>query len=171
MSLTQALATDEMRDDDVDVQIVEDDVEDAEEWRVIGGFDRYSVSNTGRVRNDTTGRILKGRLGGGGYLIVRLYNNGVHTSRIHKLVATAFLGDSNGREVNHIDRNKQNNSVRNLEYCTSSANQQNKTSYNGVQVEYVDGLPAGATPINEVRGRAVADGFYRNGLEFYRNVA
>jgi hypothetical protein len=150
---------------------VEDDVEDVEEWRVIGGFDNYSVSNLGRVRNDTTGRILKQQLNNGtGYLRVDLCNNGKHAKKVHKLVATAFLGDSDGLEVNHIDRNKQNNNVHNLEYTTHAANLRNKTSYNGHQVEYVDELPDGAEPIAEVRGRAVADGFYRNGFEFYVRV-
>jgi hypothetical protein len=152
------------------VEIVEDDVEDIEEWRVIGGFDNYSVSNLGRVRNDRTGGILRGGLSSSGYLSVVLCSNGPHAKTIHKLVASAFLGDSGGLDINHIDRNRQNNNVRNLEYCTRSANHRNKTSYNGVQVEYFDALPAGAEPINEVRGRAVADGFYRVGFEFYVRV-
>jgi hypothetical protein len=153
------------------VEIVEDDVEDVEEWRVIGGFDNYSISNLGRVRNDRTGRILKAVLNNGtGYLVVCLCNRGSRTKAIHKLVASAFLGDSEGLEVNHIDRNKQNNNVGNLEYCTRSANERNKNSYKGHQVEYVDELPAGAEPIIEVRGRAVAEGYYRNGFEFYVRV-
>jgi hypothetical protein len=152
------------------VDIVEDDVEDVEEWRVIGGFDNYSVSNLGRVRNNRSGRILKGILGNTGYLQVNLCNGGKHTKKIHQLVATAFIGDSNGLDVNHIDRNRQNNNIRNLEYCTRSANNRNMNSYKGQHVEYVDQLPEGAEPINEVRGRAVADGFYRLGFEFYVRV-
>jgi hypothetical protein len=146
-------------------------VEDVEEWRVIGGFDNYSISSLGRVRNDRTGRILKPQLGNYiGYLHVSLHNGGPHAKAIHKLVAAAFLGDSNGLEVNHIDRNRHNNNVHNLEYTTHSANQRNQTAYMGRQVEYVDELPAGAIPVDEVRGRPVADGFYRNGFEFYVRV-
>jgi hypothetical protein len=146
------------------------DNEDIEEWRIIAGFDNYTISNLGRVRNDRTGRILRASLGGDGYLAVSLYNNGHHTKKIHKLVATAFIGDSNGLDVNHIDRNRQNNHVSNLEYCTRSANNRNRTAYGGRQFEYFDELPAGAGPINEVRGRTVAAGYYRNGFEFYVRV-
>jgi hypothetical protein len=149
---------------------LEDDVEDVEEWRVIGGFDRYSVSNLGRVRNDRTGRILKAALDGTCYLRVTLCNNGKHTKRIHKLVATAFFGDSAGLEVNHIDRNRQNNNIRNLEYTTKSANCRNKTAYSGHQVEYLDELPDGAEPIADVRGRIVADGFYQLHQEFFVKI-
>jgi hypothetical protein len=154
----------------VNVEIVEDDVEDIEEWRVIGGFDNYSVSNLGRVRNNRTGGILKPILSGDGYLFVNLCKNGAHTEKVHQLVASAFLGDSNGLEVNHIDRNRHNNNIHNLEYTTHSANQRNRTSYNNVRVEYIDELPAGAEPINQVRGRVIREGYYRNGFEFYVRV-
>jgi hypothetical protein len=166
MTDQDAVANVDIVDDDV-----EDVVEDIEEWRVIGGFDRYSVSNLGRVRNDRTERMLKPQLNSAtGYLHVSLCNNGTRTKTIHQLVATAFLGDSDGREVNHIDRNRQNNNIHNLEYCTRAANERNKNSYHGVQVEYVDELPIGAEPLTEAHGRAVADGFYRNGFEFYVRV-
>ncbi|MES1986535.1 MAG: HNH endonuclease [Pseudomonadota bacterium] len=55
-----------------------------------------------------------------GYLRVHLEGK---TYFIHTLVALAFLGPSNGRQVNHIDGNKHNNSPSNLEYVT---NQQNR---------------------------------------------
>jgi hypothetical protein len=145
-----------------------DDVEDAEEWRIIGGFDDYSVSNLGRVRNDRTGWVLKAQLDKATqYLFVSLCRR---PKKIHQLVATAFLGDSGGLEVNHIDRDRRNNSIRNLEYCTHSANCRNMTAYMGHRAEYLDELPNGAEPIIEVRGRAVADGFFRNGFEFYAKV-
>jgi hypothetical protein len=150
------------------VEQMEDDVE---EWRVIGGFDNYSVSNIGRVRNDRTGRILKAGLGSNGYLGVCLFNGGVKSSKsVHKLVATGFLGDSNGLEVNHIDRNKLNNNIGNLEYTTSSANHQNKTAYKGHRVQYFDQLPIGAEPLTEYHGRFVADGFYQHDREFFFKV-
>lgn len=57
-----------------------------------------------------------------GYMQIALTNNRVlKTHRIHRLVAETFLGESD-LFVNHIDGNKTNNHVSNLEYCTKSEN-------------------------------------------------
>ena len=87
-------------------------------WKKIN--DRYSVSDCGDVRNDETVRILKGRPVNGGYLYVVLHGKSV---AVHKLVATAFIPNPENKEqVNHIDGNKRNNRVENLEWCTRSEN-------------------------------------------------
>ena len=87
-------------------------------WKRID--DRYSVSDCGDVRNDETGYILKGRPVNGRYLYVVLHGKGV---AIHKLVAGAFIPNPENKEqVNHIDGNKKNNRVENLEWCTRSEN-------------------------------------------------
>ena len=53
-------------------------------------------------------------------------NNGaVKTFKIHKLVASAFLGPANGQDVDHINNDKQNNHVSNLRYVSTSENCQN----------------------------------------------
>ena len=59
-----------------------------------------------------------------GYLIVGLSKNGkLHTKRIHRLVAETFIDNSNNYKViNHIDCNKTNNNVNNLEWCTQGHN-------------------------------------------------
>jgi hypothetical protein len=60
-------------------------IEDQEEFRIIAGFDNYSVSNLGRVRNNTTQRILRPQIGGNGYYQVNLRNGGrTSTKKIHK---------------------------------------------------------------------------------------
>lgn len=57
------------------------------------------------------------------YNTVSLYANGKRTTyNVHKLVALAFFGAPMGRDVNHIDGDKRNNNVSNLEYCTRSEN-------------------------------------------------
>lgn len=84
----------------------------------------YSVSNYGRVRNDVNGKFLSLR-DLTGYKRVSIYVNGVPTDlRVHRLVAAAFIPNpENKPQVNHIDGNKSNNYVGNLEWCTNGENQ------------------------------------------------
>lgn len=93
------------------------------EWRKIEGFENYSVSDTGLVRNDDTGRDIS-RHNSNGYLRVELRKNGRSSKRlVHRLVAIAFIDNPHGLpQVNHIDGNKQNNHVSNLEWCTGEYN-------------------------------------------------
>ena len=101
-----------------------------EEWRDIKGFEgKYMVSNIGKVKSLNyrhTGKegILKGRDNGLGYLYVQLYKEGkVNYPLVHRLVATAFLDNPEGyTELNHLDEDKTNNCVENLEYCSRSYN-------------------------------------------------
>lgn len=93
-----------------------------EEWKLINGYD-YSVSSLGRIRNNRTGRILKGVPNTFGYLQVFLYKNGKSKKfTIHQLVASYFLHDQIGKEINHINEDKLDNRVENLEYITHKEN-------------------------------------------------
>jgi len=91
-----------------------------ENWKKIEGFEEYEVSDCGRVRRD--GNVLKGVANSAGYLQVGLYKDGTAVRRkIHRLVCLAFLPNPEGkRTVNHIDRNKTNNRLENLEWATDS---------------------------------------------------
>ena len=59
-----------------------------------------------------------------GYHKVDLYSNGKRTSvRVHRLVAEAFIPNPNELpQINHIDGNKENNNVKNLEWVNNSQN-------------------------------------------------
>lgn len=112
-----------------------------EVWKPVVGYEGlYEVSNLGRVRSvDHTinvcrnginylcpvkGKILSPQRRQHGYLGVPLYGKGGHPTRgcktfaLHRLVAEAFLENPNGyAEVNHIDEDKTNNRLDNLEWC------------------------------------------------------
>lgn len=98
-----------------------------EVWKDIRGFEgAYVISNTGKVlsipRRGTKHRIPTLRslsLNHDGYVKVRLiYNGRDETCRVHRLVAEAFIPNPENKEtVNHIDGNKQNNNVENLEWA------------------------------------------------------
>lgn len=95
-----------------------------EEFKTIEEFPNYAVSNLGRVKNLSTGRILKQSIDRYGYKFLALSNNGIsRTRRVHTLVATAFLPkDSSKYQVNHKDENPLNNVVDNLEWCDDKYN-------------------------------------------------
>lgn len=87
----------------------------------------YEVSNFGNVRNKLTGRILKPQISNSGYKRVVLYDKrqskGFPVS-IHRIEAMSFynIDNSDSLQVNHIDGNKLNNFLPNLEWCTASEN-------------------------------------------------
>ena len=93
-----------------------------EEWKWISGYEGiYKISNKGRLlsyrRDKVNGYLLSNKNAKGWYLTVNLFKNGRReTKRIHVLVAEAFIGKvPPGYHVHHIDDNKQNNIVTNLE--------------------------------------------------------
>ena len=111
-----------------------------EVWKDVVGYEGlYKVSDRGNVysvvRISSIGRrigglILKPRSLRNGYLHVNLCKNGkVKTKSIHRLVAEAFIPNPNNfPEVNHLDENKINNELSNLEWCTSKYNSNYGTS-------------------------------------------
>lgn len=96
-----------------------------EVWKDIKDFPNYEVSNMGRVRNKLTGNMIHQQVRKRGYVKVQLWRNGKdYTRDVHRLVAISFLGYKEGLEVNHIDGDKSNNRINNLEWCTRKENVQ-----------------------------------------------
>lgn len=107
-------------------------------WKDIKWYEgQYIVSNLGNVRSldryvntyhgprICLGQPLKQYIGHDGYLHVALSKRKKHKRIMaHRLVAEAFIPNPDNKpQVNHIDGDKQNNCVDNLEWCTASENQ------------------------------------------------
>ena len=99
-----------------------------EYWKWIYGYtNSYQVSNLGRIKSFKQykdGKILKGCKDKEGYLHVRLLKDGEYQLyKIHRLVASAFISKKRSKtQVNHIDLDKTNNKVNNLEWCSGREN-------------------------------------------------
>jgi len=90
--------------------------------KTISDFPNYEIGYDGVVKSKLTGKVKSTRYAGKGYLVTDLYHNGkCKTSYIHRLVAEAFI-DKTADEVNHIDGDKLNNYVSNLEWCSHKHN-------------------------------------------------
>lgn len=115
------------------------DVLDGEIFVDIKGYEGlYMISNFGRVyaypkhwesgrakskKKSLPGRIKKTRINIG-YAVVMLCKNGIKkTYKVHRLMAIAFIPNPQGfKEINHIDQNRSNNNIKNLEWCNCQQN-------------------------------------------------
>lgn len=108
-----------------------------EQWKQVVGYEGlYEVSDNGRIRSidraikrcdgvewQLQGVVRVQPIDKRGYPSVVLSKDGVRkTHRVHRIVMDAFAPSGRKREVNHIDGNKINNRLENLEWATSSEN-------------------------------------------------
>jgi hypothetical protein len=110
-----------------------------EKWRKINGYDFYWVSDLGNIKSETRivtkknglqqkvqSRIMKPKISKHGYFRIGLVDKDGKQKfyQFHRLVLITFAGLNEAKtQVNHIDGNKSNNSLCNLEWVTSSENQ------------------------------------------------
>ena len=116
---------------------------ETEVWLRHPEIDGIEVSSFGRVRTlDRTvlrkngtypvkGRVLTQHDTGNGYLQVNIRINGKRIFKlVHRLVAQIYIPNpDNLPQVNHLDCDRTNNNVENLEFCTASYNQQYREKY------------------------------------------
>lgn len=94
---------------------------DGDEWRFVPGREDYQVSDMGRVRNmKRGGRVLKLQMEDG-YPSIKIEKKNIS---VHRLVMLSFLGEPVGKAncVNHINGDKTDNRLQNLEYVTQQQN-------------------------------------------------
>lgn len=97
-------------------------------WKSIKGFEgKYEISNFGQVKSLNYAKsgkegLIKPIKNKDGYLIVKLYSDKCYTKLVHRLVAENFISIPK-LEVNHLNGNKEDNSIDNLEWCTHPENE------------------------------------------------
>jgi len=95
-----------------------------EYWeRISSNKNAYYISTFGRVWSKNVGIIKLGK-NNGGYIILCISYNGIKkTKLVHRLVAKAFIPNPKSKpQVNHINGNRQDNNIENLEWSTASEN-------------------------------------------------
>ena len=90
----------------------------------IEGYEGYSISKDGEIWSERSNKLLSPFPDKKGYLLCNLYRNGIRKQhKIHRLVALTFIPNpENKPQVNHIDGNKANNHIDNLEWASPKEN-------------------------------------------------
>ena len=128
-------------------------------WKFVAGYEGiYSISDWGRVKRHATvvkngngpmrlpARDLK-PISSGGYLLISLWkDNRGKMHRIHRLVARAFLGESD-LSVDHINGERTDNRLENLRYCTLAAN--TRLQHKAGRMTFVRGEQNGKAKLTE----------------------
>jgi hypothetical protein len=108
----------------------------AAKMRVLDLFSGYTIREDGEVKS-RSGKVIRHQFDGPGYARVELWQNGSGKKYlVHRLLAQAFIPNPDGKpQVNHIDGDKKNNDLSNLEWVTQSENQLHAYRI-GLQVGY-----------------------------------
>lgn len=155
----------------------EEEEEQNDEWVELTNHPDYeiNVNYPHQIRNSKTKRIIKESLFSNGYIQLSL--NRKHYLK-HRLIADQFIENDdpvNKTEIDHINRDKTDNHIVNLRWCSHSDNNKNKSSCKGVIYDYVDSVPNDTIEVNEFNGhefefyyysQSEDTFYYYNGLKY-----
>lgn len=104
-------------------------------WKDLSRCNKYECSNLGRIRDKKTKNILKGSVDNHGYVRYDLCSEGKRfVVSGHRAVAETFIPLVKDKKyINHIDGNKTNNIITNLEWCTAKENTMHSINILGKQ--------------------------------------
>lgn len=118
------------------------------EWKQINDYPDYYINILGQIKSTYKNKILKPNTDKDGYKLVYLYKNKISKCfKVHRLVAIHFLPNwNNYKEVDHINRIKDDNRLFNLRWCNRSINALNSgkrinthSKYKGVSFDKRNG--------------------------------
>ena len=142
-----------------------------EKWKTISDYENYKVSNLGRIKNINyrgTGRekILKGTSYNNYVYVTLRKDNESKTFLLHRLVAQAFIPNVENKPcINHIDCNRKNNKVNNLEWCT----QQENIAYMDKKNRRVGNKKMTEQDVKNIRNKKKKGLFYKNVWQEYKD--
>ena len=145
--------------------------------KTIKDYENYSITEDGKVWSHFKNKFIKPHINNRGYLCIRLHNKekSLKTS-IHRLVAIAYVKNIyNKSQVNHINGNKSDNRIENLEWVTHEENQLHAYKIGLKKPSYHEKFYRGITVLdtntgifyNSINEAAIAKGYNKGTLKDY----
>lgn len=136
-------------------------------WKNIAGYEgRYEVSDTGQIRKAGSKKIIGQWINDAKYMIVRL-SRPRKMFRVHRLVAAAFIDNPKNKPyINHIDCNRSNNNVQNLEWCSQLENLQHASKLGRMKRDYWKGRRSPNAKVSEDMVQLIRNEYAAGGVSW-----